>query len=335
MKTKLLLIFFVAFMFYISKNFWLSDIISPIDNFTSRKYDFKCEIIKSIPEWYFLVLEFINKRKHIDWTERLIWSDYEKVSLWKCINRIWWYENWGWTYTLYLVPDDENDIKNPKDSRFIVPKYQLSTIKSIPEFMWKPHYLFDHTPHYYAIKKEWDTIDLIYKGNEHDRAKKINRIENFYFFLSSLILTILVKTSCLWILTKTSSKVSTSTKRVLLTWLVASWITLPIIWYILPIFITNELWHIIGWWLIVLLIETIIIRYILKTSWWKTVLFCFICNFSLLFLWFVIINKDAYIPLSVRRTRITEGNLRISGFIWSMWLILLLINIIKNFRENK
>ena len=109
-------------------------------------------------------------------------------------------------------------------------------------------------------------------------------------FLIALLITILIETWVLFIiknlngLTYSESKDGTTNKipvkntKILLSWVLASAITLPLLRYVFPMFLWNGWTYVIGGELLVFLIEVIIIKYIMNISRKKAFVVSFVCN---------------------------------------------------------
>ena len=158
----------------------------------------------------------------------------------------------------------------------------------------------------YKIVKNWNDYTL-----EESDSKVIDSFENetgyaleiveseqgielasggrFVKFCIAWILTILIETLVLFVIAKLFRKNNQiSNLRLLLVWILASTVTLPLLWFVLPLFIVDEICYIIVWELLVTLIEVFIIKYWLKISWWKAVLASVVCNLCSFLIWLII-----------------------------------------------
>ena len=128
----------------------------------------------------------------------------------------------------------------------------------------------------YKIVKNWDNYKLEIAESEQGIAIPEARITKFFI---ARILTILIETLVLFAIAKLfRKKDQISNKRVALIWILASTITLPLLRFVLPIFINDETIYIIIWETLVTLIEIFIIKYWLKVSRWKAILASIACN---------------------------------------------------------
>ena len=98
-------------------------------------------------------------------------------------------------------------------------------------------------------------------------------------FLIARILTILIETIVLFIISKLFRKNDQiSNWRILLIWILASTITLPLLRFVLPLFILDVIEYTIIWELSVTLIEIFIIKYWLKVSRGRAMIASILCN---------------------------------------------------------
>jgi len=109
-------------------------------------------------------------------------------------------------------------------------------------------------------------------------------------FLKSLVLTILIETFVMIIFFRLLIKrKDVEISRLLITGFIASFATLPYLWFILPVYIDQKIWYMIIGESFAVLLETIIIRSILRTKLTISFLCSLICN-TLSFLAGLIIN---------------------------------------------
>jgi len=98
-------------------------------------------------------------------------------------------------------------------------------------------------------------------------------------FLKCLALTILIETSVLiifflLIIKQKDVKIS----RLLITGFIASFATLPYLWFIFPIYIEQKIWYMLFAESFAVLVETIIIGTILRTTFTQSSLCSLTCN---------------------------------------------------------
>jgi len=102
-----------------------------------------------------------------------------------------------------------------------------------------------------------------------------------FSFLKALLLTITIETLVLFLLFKVFYKtLKISNWILLLTGVLATFATLPYLWFILPLFIKTKLWYIIGSEVSAILIESVIILGLLRINYTKAILVSVICNMT-------------------------------------------------------
>jgi kynurenine formamidase len=110
-------------------------------------------------------------------------------------------------------------------------------------------------------------------------------------FLKALLLTISIETTVLLFATKLILKTDKVSKWILLlTGILATFATLPYLWFILPVFIKAKIWYVIASEVSAIGIESIIIFGVLRTKYRKALLISVLCNttsflIGLLFTW--------------------------------------------------
>ena len=98
-------------------------------------------------------------------------------------------------------------------------------------------------------------------------------------FLKSLVLTILIETSVLIIFFRFIVKQKDiGMSKLLITGFIASFATLPYLWFIFPVFIYPKIWYIIISESFAILAETIIIGTMLRTKFVTAFLCSLTCN---------------------------------------------------------
>ena len=120
--------------------------------------------------------------------------------------------------------------------------------------------------------------DTIENGNfiENVDEKFLLENNNWKDFSIAWILTILIETVVLFVIFWKKDYIPNL--RILLVWIFASTITLPLLRFVLPLFIKGGLEYTVIWESLVTLIEIFIIKYWLKISWWKAILVSILCN---------------------------------------------------------
>jgi hypothetical protein len=98
-------------------------------------------------------------------------------------------------------------------------------------------------------------------------------------FLKALLLTIFIETTVLFVLFKVLYKTTKVGNWILLlTGILATFATLPYLWFILPYFIKIKVWYVITSEVSAILIESLIILGLLRTNYSKALLVSVICN---------------------------------------------------------
>ncbi len=106
-------------------------------------------------------------------------------------------------------------------------------------------------------------------------------IEKSYFiqFLQSRLLTIILETIILFFLCKLFfKKENIKNKKIILAWILASTITLPILRFVLPYFFQNWTAYTIFGEIFVSILEIIIIKYLLNIKWTNAIIASIVCN---------------------------------------------------------
>lgn len=138
-----------------------------------------------------------------------------------------------------------------------------------------------------SFKDKTDYTLEIVESEEWIELMSSNRLVKFWI---AWLLTILIETIVLFVIAKLfRKKDQISNKRLILVWILASTVTLPLLRFVLPLFIKDGVEYMVIWELLVTLIEIFIIKYWLKVSRGKAIIASIICNlcsylFGLLFL---------------------------------------------------
>ena len=100
-------------------------------------------------------------------------------------------------------------------------------------------------------------------------------------FLEALLITIIIETSVLFLLFKVFYKqLKISNWLLLLTGIIASFSTLPYLWFILPLFIKTKILYVSVSELSAILIESVIILGFLRINYAKAIIISVVCNMS-------------------------------------------------------
>ena len=114
-------------------------------------------------------------------------------------------------------------------------------------------------------------------------------IFSIIIWIISWLLTIVIETIIIFLMAKLfRKKDKISNWRLFLIWILASTITLPLLRFVVPLFIGYGVKYIIVWELLVTFIEVFILKYWLKISWWKAILASILCNLCSFVIWEVI-----------------------------------------------
>ena len=128
----------------------------------------------------------------------------------------------------------------------------------------------------YKIEKNGDDYKL--ELTESNTWISLDNIKIIKFWIAWII-TILIETIILFIIAKLfRKKDQISNWMLILVWVLASTITLPLLRFVLPLFIKDWVEYTVIWELLVTLIEIFIIKYWLKVSRWEAILASIVCN---------------------------------------------------------
>ena len=245
------------------------------------------ECIAPNPSWgpqnYYVNLYFLDKSFNIkDVTLDNIKN--KGILIWELDVR-WWYVN-------------NSNPKTYEKKRYKISKnwgkYRLQLIKTEDSQ--------EGINNYPNISSDWFDINM----------PIIPRNKYVHFFLARIV-TVLIETILLFFIARIFRKKSKiSYWWIIKTWVIASTVTLPLLWFVLPLFINDygtsviEAWYIITWnnyndvrinnhivftivWeALVTLIEIFIIKYWLKISRWKAILASIICNLCSYLIWLLV-----------------------------------------------
>jgi hypothetical protein len=129
------------------------------------------------------------------------------------------------------------------------------------------------------------TLEIV----ETEQGIELASADRLIKFWIAWIITILIETIVLFAIAKLFRKEDQiSNWRLLLIWILASTITIPLLRFVLPLFVTDEIIYMVVWELAVSLVEIFIIKYWLKISRWKAVLASVICNLCSFLFWLLV-----------------------------------------------
>ena len=218
------------------------------------------------------------------------WEVYEPIAD-KCLR--WHYKFWESKQYLLDKSIDINEITKENIQDKAIQIWNLRVVWRVV----KNSNPLTYESFTYKIVKTWNNyaLDLAYGGENNDFVEDLENYElelieteqwielawadRLTKFLIAWILTILIETIVLFIIAKLFwKKDQISNKRLIIIWILASTITLPLLRFVLPLFVTDETIYIVVWELTVTLIEIFIIKYWLKISRWKAIIASIICN---------------------------------------------------------
>ena len=256
MTKKLLLLSLLLVIFW----FWVS-FANPIAGPGLIKYSDVCYKLKNSEiDNYKVIIKSVNPDNNsFSWNEDdRDWEVYEP-NIKECTKRTGYGES-----KVYLV-DKNIDVKS-------------ITKKNIDDsaiFIWyipgsnRASY-YDETKIYEIINR-WGEYQL-----ELVQAKTIKNIRRFPFFW---LWAVIIETLVLFYIAKLFWKDNNvSNKKLLLFWIIPTTVTLPLLWFVLPLLMWDWTRYVVIWELLVIMIESIIIKYWLKISWIKAIIVSFICN---------------------------------------------------------
>ena len=221
------------------------------------------------------------------------------------------------SYSVYDVVENECLEQFPQwwssrssDFPYLVDKdIDISTLNNLPleEFeskLWKFYKLDKINPNDKRVSNSNPITNetLTYKIVKNWKNYELKPIESWWNttvdsstivrFLTSRIISIEVETLILFIIAELFRKKDQITnKKLILFWVLPTIITLPLLWFVLPLIIWSWERYIIIWELLVTIVEAVIIKYWLKISRWKAILASIVCNLSSFIVWLIIFNN--------------------------------------------
>ena len=140
----------------------------------------------------------------------------------------------------------------------------------------------------YKIEKKGDDYKL--KLTESNTWILLDNVKLIKFWIA-WIMTILIETIVLFFIAKLfRKKDQISNWMLILVWVLASTITLPLLRFVLPLFVVDGVEYTVIWELLVTIIEVFIIKYWLKISRGKAILVSIVCNVASYSAWFYLFN---------------------------------------------
>ena len=168
----------------------------------------------------------------------------------------------------------------------------------------------------YKITNHWDSYEIVQSNIKNlEKIRKFPLLRFFAVLIETLVLFFIAK--IFWEKDEIKEEVwwennETSNKKLLLLWIIPTTITLPFLWFVLPLIMWDWRLYIIVWEILVVVIETIMIKYWLNISRKRAFMASIICNiFSfIILLVYSLRNWDSYISSTIRMAIIW-----LSGFI--------------------
>ena len=177
------------------------------------------------------------------------------VQIWN-LKVNWWYV------------DNSNPLSNENFTYKIVKSWSDYTLEELDN---KNTQSFEDEKNY--------TLEIV----ESEQSMELVSADRLMKFWVAWLLTIIIETIILFLIAKLFRKKDKITNsRIILTWILASTLTLPLLRFVIPLFVTDETIYMVIWELLVTLIEIFIIKYWLKVSRGKAILasvFCNLCSF--------------------------------------------------------
>ena len=181
------------------------------------------------------------------------------IQIWN-LRVIWWYV------------DDSNPLTNEN--------FTYKIIKN-----WNDYTLEESDGESVETSEDDYTLEIV----ETEQGIELASADRLAKFWIAWILTILIETIVLFLIAKLFRKEDQiSNWRLILIWILASTITLPLLRFALPLFVTDEIVYMVVWELAVTVIEIFIIKYWLKISRWKAILASVVCNLCSFLFWLLV-----------------------------------------------
>ena len=157
------------------------------------------------------------------------------------------------------------------------------------EWYWCDPTRRESTEIIYTLKNDWKwwykLIRMIWNNWEEEIIKNIGNMDRFLFFKSRL-LTIVLETIMLFAICKLFFKQDNIKNwRIILTWILASSITLPILRFVLPHLFHDWTVFAISGEIFVTIVEVVIIKYLLNIKRRKAIISSITCNLFSVLIW--------------------------------------------------
>lgn len=159
----------------------------------------------------------------------------------------------------------------------------------------------------YKIANIWNSYTMLDRTEHYNIIQEIkDRIKDFPLYWS---LAVIIETLVLFFIAKLFRKEDyISNKKLLCWWIIPTTITLPLLWFVLPLLLWNWTLYVIIWELLVAVLEAIMMKYWLGISRKKAIIASLVCNiFS-----FMVLPNDLK----------ANSYIRIILF-WLFWIVLI------------
>lgn len=292
-------IWFFSILLVLMFGIWLSakaDVIPENSHRYSRCV--KIENIDSVPG-YKLVMR----------VQTVMWDDYfYEVKEWQCLQ---WHYKFGTATPVLLnsiISIEEINQLLKEDKEYAKDILWFETLWSFRSINVNGWYVDNNSSltyinETYSLEWDWSNSELKqvkYESDElwndlYEESDDIN-IERYEskdigfsgwkllwiklcLFGVAWFLTVLIETIVLVLLVKSfRKKDNLKNWKLIGTWILASTITLPILWFLLPCFFSSYTVYVIFWEIFVTFFEVLIIKWILKIDWRKAIVLSFACN---------------------------------------------------------
>lgn len=206
----------------------------------------------------------------------------------------------------FYVLDDDIDVDDisvdnigDKAEKILINRWERPHLTWIWRYPMRHEYIYQIIRNWnglYEAKLVWENkINLgeknpIYIGEDPFNGIKYVGIKGrLTQFIKDWIRTVLVETLLLFLIAKFWRKSwSIKNRKLILTWILASTVTLPLLWFVLPMFFSDYWFYAIFGEILVTVIEVFIIKYSLKIERKMAIFASIICNLSSFLVWLFI-----------------------------------------------
>ena len=196
------------------------------------------------------------------------------------------------------IKHNSNDYRFPHSDVFLVDKsINVTSITneninsiSIPlNRVWTPNNIWYYNQvTIYKISNYWGTYYLDAEHYYQKEGISITSSNKSIKFGIVRLITILIETIVLLIIKFFRKSWSLKIWKLITTWILASTVTFPLLYFVLPIFFSNYWICMIIWEILATIIETFIIKYSLKIRWGMAIFASILCNLISFLIWLFI-----------------------------------------------